>query len=148
MKYKLSALGLLLALCLCGNAFGQAAQSPEQAAEGFYRWYLTELNGERYPIQRQKTEMLKKVSNRLGRWLYSPAYEEYGADYFLDAQDWDENWVKSVTASKAVIKGNNATLRLTLGAAKSSNPGFGRKTLAIKLIKEGNIWKIDRVNNN
>jgi hypothetical protein len=148
MKYKLSALGLLLALCLCGNAFGQAAQSPEQTAEGFYRWYLTELNGERYPIQRQKTQMLKKVSNRLGRWLYSSAYEEYGADYFLDAQDWDENWVKSVTASKAVIKGNNAALRLTLGAAKSSNQGFGRKTLAIKLIKEGNIWKIDRVNNN
>lgn len=148
MKYRLFALGLLLSLCLVGNAFGQAAQSPEQAATGFYKWYLQELNGERYPIQRQKSEILKKVSKRLGRWLYSPEYEEFGADYFLSAQDWDENWAKSVTASKAVIKGNNATLRLTLGAAKSSNPGFGRHTLAIKLIKEGNSWKIDRVNDN
>jgi hypothetical protein len=148
MKYKLFALGLFVSLCLAGNAFGQAAQSPEQAATAFYKWYLRELNGERYPIQRQKSEILKKVSKRLGKWLYSPEYEDFGADYFLSAQDWDENWAKSVTASKAVITGNNATLRLTLGAAKSSNPGFGRHTLAIKLIKEGNTWKIDRVNNN
>jgi hypothetical protein len=92
--------------------------------------------------------MLKKVSRRLGRWLYSPAYAEYGADYFIDAQDWDENWVKSITATQAVIKGNSATLRLTLGAAKSSNPGFGKHTLAIKLVKENGLWKIDRVGNN
>jgi hypothetical protein len=148
MKYKLFGLSLLLALCLFGNASAQSAQSPEETAKEFYKWYLTELNSERYPIQRQKTQMLRKVSKRLGRWLYSPAYEEYGADYFLDAQDWDENWVRAITASKAVIKGNNAALRLTLGTAKSSNPGFGKHTLAIKLIKEGNSWKIDRVNNN
>jgi hypothetical protein len=147
MKYKLFALSFLMSLCLVGNAFGQAAQSPEQTAVGFYKWYLTELNGERYPIERQKSEILKRVSRRLGRWLYSPAYEEFGADYFLSAQDWDENWAKSVSTSKAVVKGNSATLRLTMGAAKSSNPGFGRHSVAIKLIKEGNSWKIDRVNN-
>ena len=147
MKYKSFALGLLLSLCLFGNAFGQAEQSPEQTAKEFYKWYLTQLNSERYPIQQQKTQILKRVSRRLGKWLYSPEYEEYGADYFLSAQDWDKNWVKGITTSKALIKGNNATLRLTLAAPKGAETNFGRHTLAIKLIKEGNTWKIDRVNN-
>ncbi|HEX8249237.1 MAG TPA: DUF3828 domain-containing protein [Pyrinomonadaceae bacterium] len=152
MKYKSFGLSLLLALCLFGNAFGQAAaaESPEQTAKEFYRWYLQELNRDRYPIQQQKTELLKKVSRRLGRWLYSPAYEEYGADYFLSAQDWDKNWAKGITTSKALIKGNSAALKLTLAAPRgtASASGFGKHTLAIKLVKENGLWKIDRVDNN
>lgn len=151
MKHRLLSLSLFMALCLLttGNAFGQTAgQSPEQTAKEFYRWYLTELNRDRFPIQQQKPQILKKVSKRLGKWLYSKAYEEYGADYFLSAQDWDENWVRAITTSKAVIRGNNATLQLILNSPKGARGGFGKHTLAIKLVKEGDVWKIDRVDNN
>lgn len=146
MRNKTIWLGLILTLFFCGNAFAQN-KTPEEAAKDFYKWYLTELNNERYPINRQKSEVLKKVSKRLGKWLYSPAYEEFGADYFLDAQDWDENWALGVTASKAVIKGNNATVKVTLAAPKGRNTNFARHVLTVKLIKEGEVWKIDRVNN-
>ncbi len=65
----------------------------------------------------------KQCSNpfpkRLGKWIYSPAYQEYGADYMIDAQDWDENW--NVTTSKAVITKNTATLKVFLAAPKGKN---------------------------
>ena len=146
MRNKTVWLGLILTLFLCGNAFGQI-KTPEETAKDFYKWYLTELNNERYPINRQKSEVLKRVSKRLGRWLYSPAYEEFGADYFLDAQDWDENWAKGVTTSKAAVRGNVATVKVSLAAPKGTNTNFDAHSVTVKLVKEGEAWKIDRVNN-
>lgn len=146
MRNKTIWLGLILALFLCGNAFGQT-ETPEQTAKDFYKWYLQELNSERYPINRQKSEILKKVSKRLGRWLYSPAYEEFGADYFLNAQNWDENWVNGVTTSKATIRGNIATVKVSLAVPKGTHTNYDTHNLTVKLVKEGGTWKIDRINN-
>lgn len=146
MRNKTIWLSLILTLFLCGNAFAQT-ETPEQTAKDFYKWYLTELNNERYPINRQKSEMLKKVSKRLGRWLYSPAYEEFGADYFLDAQNWDENWVNGVTTSKATIRGNIATVKVSLAAPKRTHTNYDTHNLTVKLVKEDGTWKIDRINN-
>lgn len=138
---------ILLAVTFSSPVFGQAVQTPERAAKDFYTWYLTELNAERYPIRQAKRQMLGKVSTRLGRWLYSKSYEEYGADYFLDAQDWDENWVKNISASKAVVKGNTSTVNVKFGVPKGTYSGFGPRTLPIGLVKEGGTWRIDKVNN-
>lgn len=137
----------LFAVLVSSAAFGQAALTPERAAKDFYTWYLTELNAERYPIRQAKRQMLGKVSTRLGRWLYSKSYEEYGADYFLDAQDWDENWVKNISASKAVVKGNTSTVNVKFGVPKGTYSGFGPRTLPVGLVKEGGTWRIDKVNN-
>lgn len=147
MSIKLSILCILLAAVLSSAAFGQAVQTPERAAKDFYTWYLTELNAERYPIQQAKRQMLGKVSTRLGRWLYSKSYEEYGADYFLDAQDWERNWVKNISTSKAVVKGNRATVNVKFGVPKGTYSGFGPRTLPVGLVKEGGTWRIDKVNN-
>jgi hypothetical protein len=121
-------------------AFQVPAQSqtrgPDTVAGDFYRWYLTELNAGRNPIRQNKKRMLEFVSARLGRWIYSRAYSEYGADYFLDAQDWDETWVDGISASRPTIKGAAATVRIVLRPSKKTQSGFGRRTLPIKLVKE------------
>ena len=147
--YKYIRLSILLAFLLCGNAFAQAA-TPETAAKNFYKWYIGSLNAENYPKEKQKPKMLKAVSKRLGKWLYSKAYEEYGADYFLDAQDWNSSWEKNIKSSKAVVKGNTATLKITLTSPPDSEGWSGDHVLALKLVKEGGAWKIDTVagNNN
>jgi len=88
--------------------------------------------------------MNKSISKRLSHLVYSPAYEEYGADYFIDAQDYDENW--EVATTKAVIKGNKATFKLLL-AAPRGKPSKFKQTLRIKMVKESGTWKIDGVNN-
>jgi hypothetical protein len=138
---------ILLFVAFSSPVFSQAKPTPELAARDFYTWYLTELNAERYPIRQAKRQMLGKVSTRLGRWIYSKSYEEYGADYFLDAQDWDENWVKNISASKAVVKGNTATVNVKFGVPKGTYSGFGPRTLPVGLVKEGGTWRIDKVNN-
>jgi len=136
-KFLIFAFVLLIA-----GGTSAAATTPEQTAKGFYIWYLKELNAERDPIE-QKQTLLKSVSKRLGKWIYSPKYEEYGADYFIDAQDWDKKW--QVTTTKAVVKGNTATLKVTLAAPKAKADEW-KQTLSLKLIKENGAWKIDTVN--
>jgi hypothetical protein len=49
------------------------------------------------------------------------------------------------TTTKATVTGNKATLKVKLPAVIGS--GFGARSLAISMIKEGNAWKIDRVDN-
>jgi hypothetical protein len=78
-----------------GNAnltLAAVPQSPEQTATVFYKWYLRELNQSRDPRTGQKRKLLGYLSKRLGKWLYSIPEGEYGADYFIDAQDFDEEW--------------------------------------------------------
>jgi hypothetical protein len=87
------------------------------------------------------------ISNRLSRWVYSPSYSEYGADYFIDAQDWEQSWVNGISATRPVIKGSTATLRVQFDPAKGTTSGFGRRILPVKLVKEGGVWKIDKINN-
>ncbi len=145
-KITLKKLGFALLLFVLGSAgatAAKAADTPEQTAKSFYQWYLKEINANKSP--RDKKDIFQKsVSKRLSKWIYSPAYEEYGADYFIDAQDLDENW--QVTTTKAVIKGNNATLKVLLAAPKGKKSLF-KQTLRIKMVKEGGAWKIDSVNN-
>ena len=126
---------------------GAQARRPDKVAKEFYRWYLAELNLDRHPISQDKTRMREYLSVRLNRWINSPAYSEYGADYFIDGQDWERTWVDGVSAKPSVIKGAVATVRIQLDPAKGVFSGFGRRTLPIKLVKEGGSWKIDLVNN-
>jgi hypothetical protein len=106
------------------------------------------LNQNRNPLK-QKAKLSKYVSRRLGTWVSSKAYSEWGADYFIDAQDFDEEWAQTVSASKSVIKGNNASVTITLGVFKDNRKyqGIGKHVLRLKMVNEGGAWKIDRVNN-
>jgi hypothetical protein len=143
---KLCLLVLLFFALIPGSAAAQAKR-PDEVAKEFYKWYLAELNLDRHPISQSKTRMREYISARLNRWINSPAYSEYGADYFIDAQDWERTWADGVSARPPVIKGSVATVRIQLEPAKGVFSGFGRRVLPIKLVREGGSWKIDSVNN-
>ena len=134
----------MLLLFFIGSAGVTNAQdTPEQAAKSFYEWYLKQIVANKSPGD-DRTMFQKYVSKRLSQWYFSPAYEEYGADYFIDAQDLDDNW--QVAPGKATIKGNTANLKVKLAP-----PNAGRDSwinnLTVKMVKEGGVWKIDSVNN-
>ena len=134
---------LLFFIGIIGANVTKAADTAEQATKSFYGWYLKQVIANKNA--NDKKEIIQKyVSKRLSRWYFSPAYEEYGADYFIDAQDLDENW--QVTTSKAVIKGNTATLKVKLAAPNAGKDGW-TQNLTVKLVKEAGAWKIDSVNN-
>ncbi|HQU82527.1 MAG TPA: DUF3828 domain-containing protein [Pyrinomonadaceae bacterium] len=143
--YKTFGFAFLLTILLCGNALAQSS-TPETTAKEFYKWYLGELNASREPRE-NKTEMSKYVSKRLYKWISSKAYEEYGADYIIDGQDYNEDWVNGITTTKAVIKGNRATFKIMLTPPKGSQNRDFQQTLSIKMLKENGAWKIDSVNN-
>jgi hypothetical protein len=140
---------LLVLLVVLFFHIGVSSQtnSPEQSAKDFYKWYLTELNAEREPIRDNKRLMLQKVSARLGKWLYSKAYEEYGADYILDAQDYEQSWANGISAAPAATKGNVSNVKLTFTPKRGTFSGFGVRKMNIRLVKENGVWKIDMVNN-
>ena len=140
---------VLLSLIVFTLYTGGSAQvvSPEQTAKDFYKWYLSELNAEREPIRDNKRLMLQKVSTRLGKWLYSTAYEEYGADYILDAQDYEQSWVNGISAAPAATNGNVSNVKLTFTPKRGTHSGFGVRRMNIRLVKENGAWKIDVINN-
>jgi len=140
---------LLVLLVVLFFHIGVSSQtnSPEQSAKDFYKWYLTELNAEREPIRDNKRLMLQKVSARLGKWLCSKAYEEYGADYILDAQDYEQSWANGISAAPAATTGNVSNVKLTFTPKRGTFSGFGVRKMNIRLVKENGVWKIDMVNN-
>lgn len=147
MKNKSKLIGwtlFLFFIASVGTGSVRAAKTPEQAAKSFYQWYTKELFREGGNPIRSKQTVLKSVSKRLGKFIYSPAYQEYGADYIIDAQDFDDSW--QVSTTKAVVKGNTATLKVTLKSTRPNNQGFSQ-TLPVRMVKENGEWKIDNVNN-
>jgi hypothetical protein len=133
---------LLLLVVLIGFSVVRAQiLGPDAAARDFYRWYIRELNADRFPIRQNRPEIRKRVSARLARWLFSPAYSEYGADYFLDLQDWDHGWAKTVAVSGGTVKGNAVNVIVTLPKTQV----FERKVMTVSLVRQAGSWKIDRV---
>jgi hypothetical protein len=128
-------------------ALPAAAQStPTAAVQSFYKWYLGELNAERYP-RPSSPKVQAAVSTRLKGWFRSKEGREWDADYFINAQDFEKDWQSSIVVSKVNIRGSNADMRLTLGPKSSDPNSMGQRVLKIKMVKEAGGWKIDHVDN-
>ena len=148
MKYLFAVAVLFLAAINLTTAEAsvpaQSSMTPEATVHSFYEWYVHTLNQNEEPIEKHRSEMGKFVTQRLlnsiDRVLKSP--EGLDADFFLDAQDWDKDWEKNITTTKALIQGRRANLRVTL----KGGPGFGNHRLRVGLFKEGGVWKIDSIN--
>jgi len=127
------------------SAPGQPSATPEATVRRFYAWYLHALNQNQIPLVKHQAELNKFVTQRLMKSLNRALKRPDGidADFFIDAQDWDEAWEKNISTSKATIRGEQATVSVTL----RGGPSFGNKRLKVGLRKEGGVWKIDRINN-
>jgi len=142
MKTKLIVIACAL-LILASSAAAQS--SPEQALQSFYKWYLHELVANR-PASRTSAKVSAASSARLRTWFRSRTGREWDADYFIDAQDYDDDWATNIAVSKATINDKRADVTVTLGPKKSPEHAIGQRELKIKMIKEAGGWKIDRVN--
>jgi hypothetical protein len=126
------------------SASAQASNTPEATVRRFYEWYLHALNQGEEPLSKHRAELSKFVTRRLMRSINRALKRPDGinADIFIDAQDWDKDWEKNISVSKATIKGDRATVNVTLKGGEA----FGNKSLSVGLRKEGGVWKIDSVN--
>jgi hypothetical protein len=124
------------------SALAQTA-TPEATVRSFYSWYLHELNSDREPITNSQG-LSKFVTARLLKAIGRALKRDEGinADLFIDAQDFDPLWEKNISTAKAVIRGDRASVTVTL----KGGPVFGTKRLKVGLKKETGAWKIDSVN--
>jgi hypothetical protein len=122
-----------------------AQATPEATLTAFYKWYLHELAAERYP-EHTSSKVSAVSSARLKKWFKTKSGREWDADYFIDAQDWDPKWETHIKTTPAVIKGNNADLRIILGPEVKAVNSMSPHTLRVKMVKENGGWKIDHVN--
>ncbi|HEY2866463.1 MAG TPA: DUF3828 domain-containing protein [Pyrinomonadaceae bacterium] len=142
MKTKLILIACSL-LILAGSASAQA--SPEDALKSFYKWYLHSVVANDPPT-RTSAKVSAASSTRLRTWFRSSTGREWDADYFIDAQDYDDDWATNIAVSKARLNGSRADLIVTLGPKKSPEHAIGQRELKVKMVKEAGGWKIDRVN--
>lgn len=146
MKSTLPFLTLIvtLAVSLTERAAEPVAASPSDPSatlHSFYHWYVTELIANHEPLK-NRAAMQRFVTKRLLREIDKAVQGPDGldADYFLDAQDFDNQWADNISISKVRVNGDKATAEVLLIGQETM-----RRQLRVALVKEGGIWKVDRV---
>jgi hypothetical protein len=145
MKRSLALVALLAAAALCFPARAESAKAstatPEESIRSFYSWYVTALIANRDPMK-QRAEMKRFATDRLVKEIdkMKKGPEGLNGDYFLDAQDFDEQWAKKISVSNVKTGGAKATAHVLL-----DGPEGMRKKLVVQLVNDAGAWKIDKV---
>ena len=132
---------MLLVIAIGG--FSIAAQTanstPEVTIKNFYAWYVREISKNKFPLSQQPTKLKQFITVRCYK-ENKRAYDknEFDADYFIAAQDYDEKWATNVKVTNVKIVGNRASASVIL----DGKGNFDSK-LKLKLVKEKDVWKID-----
>ncbi len=130
-------------ICVADSNPSRTARTPEATVEEFYKWYAHMLRENRDPITQEENALQQYVASalieKIQKQINSP--EGLESDYFTKAQDYFDDWETDVSATEAKISNDKASTTVTLGANDKS-----KYKLYVILTKEGDAWKIMRVN--
>jgi hypothetical protein len=147
MKHPTKTLGAVASVALgllCSGIYlpAETAPSPQAVTKTFYQWYLHALARNEEPLLKHKSDLKKFVTERLLNELERRMKSSEGAsiDYFLQAQDWLEDWESNVATTETITKSTTATTTVILGARPDS-----RHEMVVNLRLESGLWKIARV---
>lgn len=147
MKQIASLFVAIIAVTLCHSASAaepakSLSSNPAETIRGFYHWYVTELIANRDPMSNRaelKHFATARLLKEIGQMKKGP--EGLNGDYFVDAQDFDNQWAKKISISNVQINGKSATAEVMLkGATADMN-----RRLKLNLALEGGTWKVDKV---
>jgi hypothetical protein len=129
---------LVLAQCFLGPAALAKGQPPEQAALQFYRWYMQSLAISQDPLRQSPVQMSAYVEKGLVSELKRRMSRTgLHADYFIQAQDFMEDWTTDIRAVRPTVQGNVASVVIILGATPAT-----KRILALTLTRDEGEWKI------
>jgi len=145
VKLRSAILMLLMFGLTVAPSFAQAVATPPPKPDAvireFYQWYVHEVIQNKDPLTAGRKTMRKYVTARLlgaiDRMAKGP--DGLDGDYFLDAQDFDNDWEKNIAVSNLVVKTTIATATVAL-KGKDMN-----RNLQLTLKQEAGVWKIDKV---
>src|SRR5580704_8317338 len=125
-----------------GQEATTATVKPDVAASVFYNWYLNELDEHRDPLSGDQKTLVPYVTasllHEITRTMESPGGID--ADYFIQAQDYLDDWVQHISTSDTRLQPGFATTIVTLGGRPKA-----QYRLSVTLQKESGVWKIRRV---
>lgn len=146
MKQIVSFITLLAAVILAipsgaADSSKVSTATPEESIRSFYQWYVTALIANRNPMK-QRAEMKRFATDRLLKEIdkMKKGADGLNGDYFLDAQDFNDQWAKKIAVSNVKIAGTKATAHVLLDGAEGM-----RKKLVVQLVNDTGAWKIDKV---
>jgi hypothetical protein len=114
---------------------------PEAVTREFYYWYLSAIYKDEEPFKDTETiskYITPRLINQLARLMSSPDGLDY--DYFLNAQDYGDDWAEKISTSKIRIEGLTAKMEVSFG--DPTDPDH-RVKVTLKQIK--GAWMIDKV---
>ena len=114
------------------------SQPPEQAALQFYRWYMQSLATSQDPLRASPVQMSAYVDQGLVKDLKRRKGPH--ADYFIQAQEYMEDWTTDIRAVRPTVQGNVASVVVILGATAET-----KRILALTLTRSSGDWKISMV---
>jgi hypothetical protein len=129
---------IMLSQCFLGSAALAKGQAPEDAALQFYRWYMQSLAISQDPLRHSPVQMSAYVEKGLVNELKKRMSRKgLHADYFIQCQDFMEDWTTDIKAVRPTVQGNIASVVIILGATPET-----KRILALTLTRAEGDWKI------
>lgn len=114
------------------------ASQPPDVVRDFYRWYLQAIAKSKDPATKDRAGLKNYVSAdciaMIDRKMKSP--DGLDADYFLQAQDFEDNWISNISVKETARTATTATMAVVLGKSPSE------QKLTVRLRNEKGVWKI------
>ncbi len=137
LKLNLYSILLIIFFGFSAVSNASAQSSPEAVIKAFYNWHIRSVS-QNAGKKKGKATLRKYVTTSLIQKI--PKFEsEMEADYFIQSQEWNDDWEDKFTVSKPTVNGTNATSIVTFP------DGYPRVKVTLK--KEAGAWKIDKVQN-
>ena len=117
-------------------------KNPTDALRSFYGWYVHEVaNGSR-PLEKERDQMRKFVTDRLLDRIDKMPKGPGGldGDFFLNAQEVDSEWGKNIAVANNSIGRTMSTLGVILTGRK-----LGDRQFDVKMLFQQGAWKVDEV---
>jgi hypothetical protein len=117
-------------------------KNPAEAVRNFYAWYVHEVvNGSR-PLEKEREQMRKFVTEGLlSRINKMPKGRgSLDGDFFLNVQEVDPEWGKNIAVSNYYVGRTMSKLGVILTGRK-----LGDRQFEVKVLFQEGAWKIDEV---
>ena len=93
-----------------------AFSTPDAVTKSFYTWYLQQIAGNHDPLTTRDPQLRTYVSAPLLREIRQRMASPEGldADYFIQAQDYLDQWLGKIATSETHVRGATAMTVVTL----------------------------------
>jgi Protein of unknown function (DUF3828) len=117
-------------------------KNPAEAVRNFYAWYVHEVvNGSR-PLEKEREQIRRFVTDRLLTRMDKMPKGPGGldGDFFLNAQEVDPEWGTNIAIANAYVGTTMSKLGVILTGRK-----LGDRQFEVKVLFQEGAWKIDEV---